>query len=46
MATSTIENCKIKSIVGIKGRIQTNTENAIKLVAEKVTFLSAGNNRK
>lgn len=41
IATSTIENCNIQDIVGVKGRIQSDADNVMKLVAEKVTFLSS-----
>ena len=49
IAESTVEYCKKGDLVGVKGRIQTNTkedENGDKktfmnIVAEKVTFLSS-----
>ena len=49
VAESTVEYCKKGDLVGVKGRIQTNTkedENGDKktfmnIVAEKVTFLSS-----
>lgn len=43
IATSAIENCKIQDIVGVKGRIQSDVDNVMRLIAEKVTFLSTNN---
>lgn len=44
ISNSTVEHCKIQDVVGIKGRIQSGE--TIKLVAEKVTFLSSSKSDK
>lgn len=49
IAQNTAEYCKVGDIVGVKGRMQTNTyekedgkkESKLNVVAEKVTFLSS-----
>lgn len=47
VAENTAEYCKKGDIIGIKGRLEcnrANNENMIRVVAEKVTFLSTGKN--
>ena len=39
-ASNTVENCQKGDLVGIKGRLQNNS-NKIEVIAEKITFLSA-----
>ena len=49
IATNVIEYCKQGDLVGIKGRVQCtkiNDENAIELIAEKLTFLSSNSKDK
>ena len=41
IASNTAEYCSKGDIVGIKGRIQTDENKEIKLIAEKVTFLNS-----
>lgn len=36
-----INFCKINDLVGIKGRVSSNNGQDIKIIAEKVTFLSS-----
>ncbi len=44
VAKSTIESCKVYDIVGVKGKIQSNADSVMQLIAEKVTFLSSKQN--
>lgn len=37
---STLEYCKIGDVVGVKGRLQSDEDKTMYLVAEKVSFLS------
>lgn len=41
IAETTTEYCKKGDVVGVKGRLQSNEDNSIVVVAEKVTFLSS-----
>ena len=41
IAQNTAEYCKKGDLVGIKGRLQSNEDNSIVVIAEKVTFLSS-----
>ncbi|MFA5407693.1 MAG: single-stranded DNA-binding protein [Bacilli bacterium] len=41
IGSQTKENCKLGDLIGIKGRIQSNKDNTMTLVAEKITFLSS-----
>lgn len=41
IAENTVKYCKKGDIVGAKGRIQWNEGEALKIVAEKVTFLTS-----
>lgn len=41
IAESTAEYCKKGDIIGIKGRIQSDEEKNIQIIAEKITFLSS-----
>lgn len=43
VGNTTFEYCKKDDLVGIRGRIESKENNQIKIIAEKVTFLS--NNR-
>lgn len=43
IAENTVEYCKKGDVMGIKGRVQSN-DDQIEIIAEKVTFLSSGNN--
>ena len=43
VGNTTFEYCKKDDLVGIRGRIESKENNPIKIIAEKVTFLS--NNR-
>ena len=43
VGNTTFEYCKKDDLVGIKGRIECKENNPVKIIAEKVTFLS--NNR-
>lgn len=49
IATNTVEYCKKGDVVGVRGRVETitNEDNTIKMqiVAEKVTFLSSVNKK-
>lgn len=54
IATNTAEYCKKGDLIGIKGRVQSNTyetesgenKKSTQIVAEKVTFLSSKNQEK
>lgn len=58
IATNTSEYCKKGDLVGVKGRVQStivsddsksideSKKNELQIVAEKVTFLSSGNDKK
>lgn len=41
VAKNTEEYCNKGDLVGIKGRIQTDEDKTIKLIAERITFLSS-----
>ena len=43
IASATVEYCKKGYLIGIKGRIQTNSDTTISIIAERVTFLSSTN---
>lgn len=40
VGNTTFEYCKKDDLVGIKGRIECKENNPVKIIAEKVTFLS------
>ena len=44
IAKKTKEYCKKGDVLGIKGRLQKNENEELKIIAEKVTFLSSNNN--
>ena len=44
MAVNTKEYCHKGDVVGIKCRLQKNKNEELKIIAEKVTFLSSNNN--
>lgn len=44
IAEKTKEYCKKGDVLGIKGRLQKNENEELKIIAEKVTFLSSNNN--
>ena len=41
IAKNTAEYCKKGDVIGVKGRIQKRDDKPMKIVAEKVTFLTA-----
>lgn len=41
IAKNTAEYCKKGDVIGVKGRIQKRDDEPMKIVAEKVTFLTA-----
>ena len=41
VAATTTEYCHIGDVIGVKGRIQSNEDKSIVVVAERVTFLSS-----
>lgn len=41
IAQNTAEYCKKGDVIGVKGRIQKRDDEPMKIVAEKVTFLTA-----
>ncbi len=41
VAKSTVDNCKVYDIVGVKGKIKSSADRTMQLIAEKVTFLSS-----
>lgn len=41
IAKNTAEYCKKGDVIGVKGRIQRRNDEQMKVVAEKVTFLTA-----
>lgn len=41
LAKNTTEYCKKGDVIGVKGRIQKRDDEPMKVVAEKVTFLTA-----
>lgn len=41
IAQNSCEYCRKGDLVGIKGRIQSNEDKSINVIAEKVTFLSS-----
>ena len=45
IASNTNELCKKGDLIGIKGRVES-TENNMRIIAEKVTFLSSARNKK
>ena len=44
VGNTTFEYCKKDDLVGIRGRIESKENNPIKIIAEKVTFLSSNRN--
>jgi len=44
VGNTTFEYCKKNDLVGIKGRIECKENNPIKIIAEKITFLSNNQN--
>lgn len=46
IANNTAEYCKKGDVVGIKGRLQTDENKTIQIIAEKVTFLSSNKEEK
>ena len=44
VGNTTFEYCKKDDLVGIRGRIESNENNPIKIIAEKITFLSNNQN--
>lgn len=46
IATNTTEYCRKGDIVGVKGRMERlNSNNELRVIAEKVTFVSSGKNK-
>lgn len=41
LAKNTVDYCKKGDVIGVKGRIQKRDDEPMKVVAEKVTFLTA-----
>ena len=41
MAKSLTDYCKVGDMVGVKGRIETTPLNEIKIIADRLTFLSS-----
>ena len=41
VASTTTEYCKKDDVIGIKGRLQSNEDKSIEVIAEKVTFLTS-----
>lgn len=41
LAKNTVDYCKKGDVIGVKGRIQKRDDESMKVVAEKVTFLTA-----
>ena len=41
IAENTVKYCKQSDLIGVKGRIQSNNDKSIVIVAEKVTFLTS-----
>lgn len=41
IAKNTVDYCKKGDVIGVKGRIQRRDDEPMKVVAEKVTFLTA-----
>ena len=46
IAENTVEYCNKGDIIGVKGRLQCLSGNELKVVAEKVSFLSSGKTKK
>jgi len=44
VGNTTFEYCKKNDLVGIKGRIECKENNPVKIIAEKITFLSNNQN--
>ena len=44
LAETTIQHCQKHNVVGIKGKIQSNEDKSIIVVAERITFLSSNSN--
>ena len=44
IATNVAEYCQKGDLIGIKGRIESGNDKTIRIVAEKVTFLSSNKN--
>lgn len=41
LAKNTVDYCKKGDVIGVKGRIQRRDDEQMKVIAEKVTFLTA-----